>query len=440
MDLDAALAVLRAEDSRLALDAEGALDSLTGGEGVAHLSQIGLQEFLWYRLPMKFLTDDAHKRRIAAALGRLMELLELPRYAALCLSAQTARILAAHEDDQDHRGRAAMRAAMRSSGVEPVDVDELAWGSVAGMAEASAYYQVALALELAIAAGEFTPGARGWKAAQQRFIRQQLLRAPEAADGGCLLDEVLEERIQAWLTARGAARQETVRPLGHRLRAPSVLPPDLSRCVAPVRWLLDQAAGGLALTATHRLKPATVTAMVHAFDWDDGVGVRRLEGDFREVVATRDLAECSGVVRRRKLQLLLTPTGRRLTGDDPALWRRLCTALVAAEPYDAAVQELALALMLQREDLSRAQLAAPIHDAMTGEGWHSKDGRPPDEHHVGWALVDFHWRLEALRLLEHDATKPRWQDSWRLTPAGAVAAIEALRARATRPRSSLWEL
>ncbi len=440
VNIDAALTALRREDPRLASDAEGALEYLTAGEGIEHLAQIELQEFLWYRLPQKFLTEPAHKRHVARALGRLLELLNLPRYAALCTSQETARVLAAYEDDHDARGRAAMRAAMRSSGVEPVDVEELTWSSTMGMAEASAYYRVARSLELAVAAAEFTPGVRGWKAAQQRFIRQQLLRARDGAAGRCLLDEVLEERIDGWLSARGTARQGVVGPLAGRLRQPSEPPSDSARCVAPVRWLLDQATSGLKLTQTHRLKPSTVTAMVEAFDWDDGIRGRRLEDDVAEVVATRDLTQRIHALRRSKLQLILTPTGRALTGADAALWRRLCAVLVATEAYDAAVQELALALMLQHEDLSRERLADHIHAAMTGDGWHSDDGRAPDERHVRWALVDFHWRLKALSLLEHDPSQSRWQDSWRLNAAGAVAAIEALKARATRPRSSPWEL
>jgi hypothetical protein len=76
---------------------------------------------------------------------------------------------------------------------------------------------------------------------------------------------------------------------------------------------------------------------------------------------------------------------------------------------------------------------------MDGEHWRSSDGLAPDERHVSWALVDFHWRLEAMLLLQHDSEQPRWQDSWRLNQAGRAAAVEALRGRATRPRGLAWE-
>jgi hypothetical protein len=41
---------------------------LTAGEGLEALTQDGLQHFLWFGLPMKWLTDTDHHRRVAAAL------------------------------------------------------------------------------------------------------------------------------------------------------------------------------------------------------------------------------------------------------------------------------------------------------------------------------------------------------------------------------------
>ena len=137
---------------------------------------------------------------------------------------------------------------------------------------------------------------------------------------------------------------------------------------------------------------------------------------------------------------MLTPTGKALLSDRLALWRHLCGVLMSAHAYDAAVQEFALALMLQEQVASRREAAAAIAEVMDGEHWRSSDGLAPDERHVSWALVDFHWRLEAMRLLQHDPDQPRWQDSWRFNQAGRAAAVEALRARATRPRTAPWEM
>jgi hypothetical protein len=43
---------------------------LTAGAGVAVLTQEDLQAFLWYGLPMKWLTDAEHHRRVVHALAR----------------------------------------------------------------------------------------------------------------------------------------------------------------------------------------------------------------------------------------------------------------------------------------------------------------------------------------------------------------------------------
>ena len=69
-----ALARLRAEDERLGGDAEAALNSLTWDEGLQTITQYGLQRFLWYELPRKWMTDLQGKRHLAMALGRLLDL------------------------------------------------------------------------------------------------------------------------------------------------------------------------------------------------------------------------------------------------------------------------------------------------------------------------------------------------------------------------------
>ena len=72
-----ALDRLRAEDAHAAGDAEAALGPLTWGEGLETVTLHGLQRFLWYELPRKWITDLDGKRHIAIALGRLLELLGL---------------------------------------------------------------------------------------------------------------------------------------------------------------------------------------------------------------------------------------------------------------------------------------------------------------------------------------------------------------------------
>jgi hypothetical protein len=72
----AALGRLRAEDERMAGDAEAALGSLTWDRGLQAITQHGLQAFLWHELPRKWLTDrrQAAHRRFAGAVLELVGL------------------------------------------------------------------------------------------------------------------------------------------------------------------------------------------------------------------------------------------------------------------------------------------------------------------------------------------------------------------------------
>jgi hypothetical protein len=59
-----ALAKLLVDDPEAARDAEAAFEWLTAGEGLGVLTQERVQTFLWYGLPMKWLTDTEDHRRV----------------------------------------------------------------------------------------------------------------------------------------------------------------------------------------------------------------------------------------------------------------------------------------------------------------------------------------------------------------------------------------
>jgi hypothetical protein len=168
-----ALDKLRAADAHAAGAAEAALGSLTWGKGLETITLDGLQTFLWYELPRKWITDLDGKRHITIALGRLLELVGLPRYAAVCRSPETIEILAAYERSS-RDGFVAFQHAGQRSGVDPPDLPELTWGPVMGMEEASAFASTAAALELAVTSGELRPGGRGWHTTQQATARRHL--------------------------------------------------------------------------------------------------------------------------------------------------------------------------------------------------------------------------------------------------------------------------
>jgi hypothetical protein len=243
-----ALERLRAEDERLGGDAEAALSSLTWDEGLETITQYGLQRFLWYELPRKWMTDLEGRRHLAMALGRVLDLVGLPRYAGICRSPETDAVLAAYERD-DREGFAAFRRAEERSGVHPPDLPELTWGPVMGVREAGGFWSTAAALELAVAGGELRPGRRGWRAAQQAIARRHLTAARPELDGRTWVEVVVGERVGEWARSRGQARRALVEPLSARLQGgPVEVPAGVAEAVAPLRWLLARAGEGIALT------------------------------------------------------------------------------------------------------------------------------------------------------------------------------------------------
>jgi hypothetical protein len=428
-----ALERLRAEDERLGGDAKAALNSLTWDEGLETITQYGLQRFLWYELPRKWMTDLDGKRHLAMALGRVLDLVGLPRYAAICRSPETDAVLAAYERD-DREGFAAFRRAEERSGVHPPDLPEFTWGPVMGMQEAGAFWSTAAALELAITGGQLRPGGRGWRAVQQGIARRHLTAARAELDGRTWLEVVLDERVEEWARSRGQARRALVEPLSARLRGgPVEVPAGAAEAVGPLRWLLARAGEGIALTQKGNLARAVVVESVERFGWQPLPNPPRGEDDVVELWVLRDLARDLGAVRRSGRRLVATRAGRTLAGDAEALWRAVADQLGGGDDFGAIVTELVLALLLDADEALQAELVERVHAAVVGEGWHDRaTGRPPDPEAVRRELA------EPLRLLGVLGLSREGGD-WRartvaLTGVGRATVLEALRARATGPR------
>jgi hypothetical protein len=438
----AALGRLRAEDERAAVDAEAALGSLTWDQGLQAITQHGLQTFLWYELPRKWLTDLEGKLHIAAALGRLLELVGLPRYAAICRGLQTTAVLQAYERG-DREGIRAFRRAQERSGVEPPDLPGsplwFGWGPVMGEREAGAFFSMAAALELAVAGGELRPGARGWRTAQQAVARRHLAAPRPELDGQSWLEVVVAERLGEWARSRSEARRTLVEPVLGRLATgplrPVPVPPGAEEALAPLRWLLASASEGrgIALTQVGNLNRPTVIEAVRRFDWHPLPDPPRGEDDVFELWVLRDLVRDLGAVRRSGRWLVTTRVGRTLAGDPEMLWYAVAHRLGGGHDFAATVTELALLLLVEAGEVAEATLAERVNAAVVGEGWHERaSGRPPDPPTVRGQLV------EPLRLLEVLGLRHAggdWRSRWvALTEQGRALALEALRARATGPR------
>jgi len=428
-----ALERLRAEDERLGGDAEAALNSLTWDEGLETITQYGLQAFLWYELPRKWMTDLEGKRHLAMALGRVLDLVGLPRYAAICRSPETDAVLAAYERD-DREGFAAFRRAEERSGVHPPELPEFTWGPVMGMREAGVFWSTAAALELAITGGQLRPGGRGWRVAQQAIARRHLTAARAELDGRTWLEVVLDERVEEWARSRGQARRALVEPLLARLRGgPVEVPAGAAEAVAPLRWLLARAGEGIALTQKGNLARVVVLEAVERFGRQPLPNPPRGEDDVFELWVLRDLARDLGAVRRSGRRLVATRAGRALAGDAEALWRAVASRLGSGDDFGAIVTELVLALLLDAGEVLQAEAVERVHTAVVGEGWHDRaTGQSPDPEAVRRQLAD------PLRLLGVLGLSREGGD-WRartvaLTGVGRATALEALRVRASGPR------
>ncbi len=129
------LPLLESRERAGGMDARPAWDWLTANGDVPEVTLRGLESFLWYQLPAKFLTTMDEHRAIALALGDLLDDLGYADGAALCRGPVTMHVLAEWEKGPGS-GRRALRKALDESGVEPPDTVDLAWGGIMGPIEA----------------------------------------------------------------------------------------------------------------------------------------------------------------------------------------------------------------------------------------------------------------------------------------------------------------
>jgi len=435
--ITAALGKLMAEDPSAADDAEAALEWIAGENGLAFITQERIQYYLWYSLPLKWMTDLDHKLAIVAALARALDLLGLPRYAAICRSDTTREILRAYEEE-DGRGLKAFHEADSASGIRPPDLPEFEWGSTMGWEENRALSSTAEFLELAVAGGDLVPGARGWKRRQQELARGHLNEPRPELAGQTFAQVILTERIEAWLaTNRSETRRKVLSSVANLLLHPAELPAGLAGDPLPtLRWLLEQLVDGISLTQTGNLNRKFVQAAADRFGWDFSRPPRS-EDDLYDLHQLRYLAQRLGLARRSGRKIGLTNKGRAQMGDPEALWRSVAGGVLGDNPFHVFAGELFLALLVNIELMPYDDINATVRQAVAEEGFReTRTGEPPDEHQVSWAI---HHTLNMCRALGLLSKGGDWRDrSHGLTDAGKATALEALRAQATGPRKSPW--
>jgi hypothetical protein len=477
-----ALETLSREDPEAAGDARAALAWLTGDEGLETISLLRLQEFLWYALPVKWPMSTPGRVGVAKALGRVFLLAGLDRYAGVCSSAGTEKIINAYADGHEE-GIAAYTEAIEESNAAPPDTELLAWGSVMGSQERAAYDACAAALELAFASGELSVGARGWRTKRVDIVNRWLTGPPTGdldsdAEPGPALDADVEpgpalngggepgpaldgspgtdtwlgrisaERIDAWAHGRPGERSRLARGLIPRLLEPPAVPDDP---LPTLRWLLGRAGEGLRLTARYYIAPALVTEAVEEFGWRDQlVGTLRQELDVFPLHTLRGMAQSEmGAIRRRSSSLVLTKTGKLMTADPAARWHIGTAALIGPDDgpqpdFSVAVREAALMVILTSGPTGYDELTKQLTDLHGVEGW-AAGGAGSGRHGTGLhstglasavrtELYALRHRLWALHLL---GTERSFSAPLSLTETGVAAALSALLARALRPRHHL---
>ncbi|MFC4592261.1 hypothetical protein [Sphaerisporangium corydalis] len=456
-DVAALLTELERSDPDVADDARIAVEWLTGAEPLETITQLDVCEFLWFTLPLKVTGDHGD---IARALGRLLRLGGMDRYAALCVSPATAQILRAYAREGEEAGTAAYQRALSATGVLPPDVPELLWSSIMGPEELGAHLACSAALELAIVSGELDPAAGTWKPRAEALTRRWLTAPRTELGGDNWLNRVHGERLNRWVLGRGAARRELAQPFEVRLHAP-VPAPDGAHFDA-LRWLLTAASRpeGLPLTQRHNIARAFVVEAAERFGWE--MTAARSEHGTAALRTLRRIAEHEmQAVRRIGRRLLITPAGGRLLADPAAMWQAVSAALLTPatgeREMEMSVREVGLMIMSDGRELPCESLAERITEVVVGEGW--RTATPAD---VARPLVELRHRLEALDLCASPAqiTSPdgstgstasgavsagspgggrsgaasREPAPATLTPVGRAAALAALRGQALRPR------
>jgi|SRR5579875_261452 len=467
-----ALNALAREDPEAADEAKAALGWLTNGEGLETVSQLKLQEFVWYALPVKWPMTTGELIAVTRALGRLFAMVGMERYADVCMSAGTEKILAAYGDGHE-AGIAAYAEAVENSSAAPPDTGLLAWGSVMGPDERAAYDACAAAVELAIASGELACGSRGWKAKRAALVDRWLTAPPTARDGqggrtgtgrghlgggqqgsqgrglagrhrtgahhapevsGTWLARVHTERMDAWAHSRRGERSRLAAAVLPRLLE-EVAPPD--DALPTLSWLLGHADAGMRLTARHYIPPALVTEAVDMFGWRDQLaGALRQELDVFPLHTLRGLAQGElGAVRRSGTSLLLTRAGRLMAEDRTARWRIGTACLVGAddgpEPdFAVAVREAGLLFLLVSGPAGYEELTRHLTRIHAEEGWASRGGADLTDA-VRREIYGLRHRLWALHLLYTGRVS---REPLTLTETGIHAALAALRTRARSPR------
>lgn len=205
---------------------------------------------------------------------------------------------------------------------------------------------------------------------------------------------------------------------------------EIESAFEPLLWLLDRARdGGLQLTQTGALARAIVREAADRFPhwWDaEPFGPPHQEAELVLLETLDTLAREAGLLRKRKLRLLLTARAKAALENPATLIDAAAPHLYTGDPFAREVAELAGAVLLVERELARDTLTAIVHDAMR-EDWRTEEG-PLTENGVSRALAPFRHTMIALGLLSDRPDRERLS----LSDVGAELLARSLRQSAGR--------
>ena len=434
------LAELRKENPRLAEQVEAAIDWLSADEAL-ELSQYGLQQFLWYELPRKWIGPRGGEARlfkeVREGLAWVLARLGLERYAFMCRSAITEGVHTAYlQSGRD--GSRAFRRAMAGSGIEPPDLDDFTWGKLMGVEEADGHDRVADALEAAVASGELAVRELSWRSHQRQLAAAALDQPHPDRQGASWRRVILEERIEHWREAPGGSELAALRQhAAPRLDSPIAAPEGVEEALEPLRWFLEAVGDGIRVTATGNLNPAFALEAAQERGWWPPVGTPRGEDDIIEIVDLHDTARAMRAVRRKGRTLLCTTIGRELIGQPTQLWERFVGVLAHRPAFEAAALEALALLLLERGSMGpKSLLIEDLAVLLAAEGYRSApEGEAPSAEDLAWRLAN---PLRLLELFKMVVVSGEWDERQvALTSIGQATLWALVRQRATGPL--IWE-
>ncbi|MCB0974770.1 MAG: hypothetical protein KDB86_09460 [Actinobacteria bacterium] len=437
-DITRALARIAMWDPCIALDAEHVVAELLTEDIRPNLSQSVLQDWLWERLPNAFVSNAIHLANAHAwAAGALFDELGLARYAAICVSEQTAQVFEAW-GRSTRSGTAAYNRAADRSGVRPRDLIDFRWSVLPFGQEAAAYRAVGQALERAISEFRLRPGARGWRRIQANITSNVLDSDHPTMPGQSWRTAVLTEKVASWLAAADERAPRLARArasIANRLLHWPAAPSDAAEVVGALQsFLLDWGderpvanTFGVCGDASATGGEAGSSRLARYRESQDG------PPDVFDEAAVSDVVQWmqkAGALKRYKQSLRCTPRGRNMLVGPNYAWRVLAENLGGSGWAGFVAETAILYLAVEGRAVPVSEVESFVQAAAAEMGWQAvrAGGQPPTMKMVQNCLAEVAPIWSIVGFVDDDTASGR--RTFSLTYHGHALAVAFLHYRA----------